>query len=329
MAAAKGFCIITLMGLADEIKNRAIELGFDLVGITDASPLAGEQVEFLTEWLKAGLAGEMSYMHHNLDKRIDPAKLLENAQSVIVVALNYGLPAPQSKPSAQGGLMGRVANYAQYEDYHLFMKRGLRQLANSVSRPAGAEALFKVCVDSAPLAERALAARAGLGFIGKNHMLINPELGPEVFLGEIVTTLKLQPDRMLAGSCAGCNRCIEACPTGALREDGQFDARRCISYLTIEYKRDVPGPLAERIGDWLFGCDECVLACPYQAKAPACRNTLLKSYPDRAELNLEGVLEMTDESFESRFGDTPLKRAGLDLLKRNARICLANLTDCP
>ncbi|MHC4314032.1 MAG: tRNA epoxyqueuosine(34) reductase QueG [Planctomycetota bacterium] len=180
-------------------------------------------------------------------------------------------------------------------------------------------------VDSVPLAERTLAARAGLGFIGKNHMLINPTLGPQICLGEIITSLKLQTDEPIADSCRSCNKCIEACPTGALRTDGQFDANKCISYLTIEYKGQIPADLAERTGVRLFGCDECVLACPYQENAPICNNTHFKYYNDRARLDLGRILNLTEADFEAEFADSPIKRLGLERLKRNAQICLANI----
>ena len=339
------------MSLAEQIKQKALELGFDLVGITDASPIDARQAELLADWLKTGCAGQMSYMHKNFQKRIYPAKLLEGAQSVICVGLNYTPPkrspslrvrrrrTRQSHLQHTTDLTGRVANYAQYEDYHSFIKKQLRKLAEFIISIANENVKFKICVDSAPLAERALAARAGLGFIGKNRMLINPELGPQIFLGEIVTTLpvrrslrlKLETDKPIAGNCPDCNKCIEACPTGALRADGQFDANKCISYLTIEHKGEIPAALAEKIGDRLFGCDECVLACPYQQSAPVCKNKQFKFYTDRAELDLREILSRPRPAclpynFEARFADSPIKRLGLDRLKRNAQICLANIT---
>jgi epoxyqueuosine reductase len=313
------------MSLEDNIKGKAIELGFDAVGITNASPIDAQQAELLSAWLKAGYAGQMRYMHRNFEKRINPAKLLENAQSVIVVGLNYKPPKQQPRQAGAAGPTGRIAEYAQYEDYHPFIRKRLVKLADFVTSTAGEGVRFEVCVDSAPLAERSVALRAGLGFIGKNHTLIHPALGPQIFLGEIVTTLRLRPDTPSEGSCAGCNRCMDACPTGALRGDGQFDANKCISYLTIEYKGPIGAEQAERMGDRLFGCDECVLACPVQRNAPSCKNQDLKFYPDRAGLDLAEVLSLKAESFEHSFGDSPINRPGLDVLKRNAQICAANV----
>jgi len=350
------------MSLSQEIKRKALELGFDLVGITDASPIDARQVELLAEWLKSGCAGQMSYLHSNFEKRTQPTKLLANAQSIICVGLNYKPPKQKPKPPDATTSIGKVANYAQYEDYHPFIKKRLRKLTEFISSATGRGHKFKICVDSAPLAERALAVRAGLGFIGKNRMLINPKLGPQIFLGEIITTLKLSTDEpfichserkkplALSGvegevlphrhserseaesrnllkkaECSNCDKCISACPTGALIPDGQFDANKCINYLTIEYKGRIPPDLAEKIADRLFGCDDCVLACPYQKDAPACKNKQFKFYNDRAKLDLGRILNLTQQDFDAEFADSTIRRSGLDRLKRNARICLANI----
>ncbi|MFH1717451.1 MAG: tRNA epoxyqueuosine(34) reductase QueG [Planctomycetota bacterium] len=315
------------MSLSQDIKHKTIELGFDLVGITDASPIDAEQAEIFADWLKSGFAGQMHYMHRNLEKRLDPAKLLENAQSVIVVGLNY--TPPGQTPTQPAEPSGKVAGYAQFEDYHPFMKERLRRLVDFMRSHVDAGFNFRICVDSAPVAERALAVRTGLGFVGRNHMLINPRLGCQMFLAEIITDLKLQPDEPIAGDCAGCTECIGACPTGALRDDGRFDAGKCINYLTIEYKGPIPPDLAEKMSDRVFGCDECVLVCPYQENAPACRTAQFRFYSDRARLDLREVLALTAEAFEARFAGSPIERAGLDGLRRNAEICLANVTRRP
>jgi len=312
------------MSLSQDIKHKTIELGFDLFGVTDAAPIDAEQARVFARWLESGFAGDMDYMGRNLQKRLSPAELLQGAQSVIVVGLNYTPPKLRAGHSGAAASTGRVANYALYEDYHQFVKERLHDLVASVDSLVDAEFKFKICVDSVPLAERALAVRAGLGFIGKNHMMINPELGCQIFLGEIVTSLKLPADEPIAADCSDCRKCIDACPTGALRGDGQFDAGRCINYLTIEHKGPIRPELAERTGDRLFGCDECVLVCPYQKDAPACTNEQFKFCGDRANLDLEEILDMDGESFAARFADSPIKRVGLEGLKRNARICLAN-----
>ncbi len=314
------------MSLTEDIKSEALELGFDLVGITDAAPIDIAHIELLTRWLEAGCAGRMNYMHRNFKKRINPAQLLEGAQSVICIGLNYNPPKAQLKSARTNAPLGQVAAYAQYEDYHFFIKKRLRKLTDFITSLAGTGFKFKVCVDSAPLAERALARRAGLGFIGKNRMLINPELGPHILLGEIITTLKLETDKPLKDTCSDCDKCINACPTKALSADGRLDARKCISYLTIEYKGPIPLDLARRMGSRLFGCDECILACPYHDDTPLCTNKQFRFFNDRSELDLHKILQLTQEEFDSVFADSPLKRLPLPALRRNAKICLTNIT---
>jgi epoxyqueuosine reductase len=378
------------MSLEQQIKDQALALGFDAVGITDAAPLDPEHAAHFQAWLRAGCAGPLDYLCRHLDKRLHPARLLDGAKSVIVVALHYQAPAPAvgwavpttsiaseetadtaqptgDKPSGSraedGGRradqnrnpeseirtlspqrVGRVAQYAQYEDYHPFVKSLLRELADSLRAKTDATQRFKLCVDSAPVAERALAARAGLGFIGRHHLLIHPRLGPQVLLGEIITTVDLQPDAPVEGSCGDCHRCLEACPTGALRADGFLDARRCISCLTQEQWDEWNDGMLEcwntgketsphstipsfqhsnRSIDWLFGCDECLRACPFQHQAAARTNPRFRWYPERAVLHLRAVLDMTHAEFETRFHDSPIRRLGLERLQRNARLCLA------
>ena len=315
------------MTITEQIKQKALELGFDLVGITDASPVSEEQVGRLLGWLDAGYAGNMTWLHSNLEKRTDPAKLLPGAKSVIVVGLNYkpqnGHPSSVLRhPSAVP--LGRVTAFAQYDDYHPFIKKLLRQLADFIASITCPCVQFKICVDSTPLLERALAVRAGFGIIGKNRMLVNPRIGPQIFLGEIVTNIELDPDKPLEDSCPGCGKCVAACPTGALKQDGSFDATKCISYLTIEADTDVPAELAPKIGNHLFGCAECLLACPYQQKAPTCANKEFAYHAHRAELNLNDFLNLTEEQFKIQFAHSPILRPGLAHLKRIASICLQN-----
>ena len=314
------------MTVTEKIKQKALSLGFDLVGITDASPVHGEQVNRLLAWLNAGHAGQMNWMHRNLGKRTNPAELLPGAKSVIVVALGYK-PPPAPKMSHNG--YGHVAGFAQYDDYHPFLKKMLRQLVDFIISATCPSLQFKICVDSSPLLERALAYRAGLGVIGQNRMLVNPRLGPQILLGEIVTNLELDPDKPMTESCPGCDSCIVACPTGALKTDGSFDATKCISYLTIEANTDIPADIAPKIGNHLFGCGECLLACPYQQNAPPCANKEFVFHPDRANLDLNEILNLTEDEFHARFAGSPLLRPGLAHLKKIASICLENMRSCP
>jgi epoxyqueuosine reductase len=318
------------MILTEEIKSKALELGFDLVGITHAGPIDSEQVKIFQSWLESGCAGQMSYMHNNFDKRTNPSQLVENAQSIIIVGLNYN-PAEEVRFNCAQN--GQIAGYACYEDYHLFIKKRLHELADFLNehRVTSHESRVttKICVDSVPLAERALAVRAGLGFIGKNHILINPGLGCKIFLGEIITDLKLEYDKPVSNEsilCSSCDKCIKVCPTGALRQDGLFDASRCINYLTIEHKGEIPLELSEKIGNKLFGCEDCINVCPYQKKALVCKNKQFKYFPERAQINLEEILNWDENLFKEKFSDSPVYRTGLDRLKRNAQICLTKRT---
>jgi epoxyqueuosine reductase len=311
------------MSLTESIKDKARELGFDLVGVTTADPLSAEDQAHFEAWLRRDCAAGMPWMQRNAGKRLAPAVLLSGARSVICTATAYG-PLPGEPLPASGGPHGRIADYARFDDYHVFLKERLFALADAISQLAGGtRRRFKICVDSAPLAERSVARRAGLGFIGKNHMLTNERLGSQLLLGEIVTDLPLDPDPPASTPCGDCVRCIKACPAGAIRTDGRFDASRCISYLTIEHDGPVDRQLAGAIGNRLFGCDECVRSCPFTQSAP---HRPLHVPPPRRPcwLSLSDVMAWSEQEFERCFGGSPVQRLGLQRLRRNAEICLAN-----
>jgi len=308
------------MNLAAAIKKAAIELGFDAVGITDASPVSTEDSLHLHRWLEDGKAAGMAFMHRNIEKRLDPGKLLTGARSVICVALSYKLP-PQNATSSD--TIGIIAEYAVFKDYHIVIKERLNALAAAIEAKVGRKFTFKACVDSAPIAERVLAARAGLGFIGKNRMLINPVLGPSVWLGELVTDLELERDHAASGSCGTCRACLDACPTGALATDS-LDARKCISYLTIEHKGEIPREYAAKIGQRLFGCDECTLACPFYKNAPPCSSSTQKLLTCSRFTVLSEVLQWDETTYRNKTTGTPLERPGLAGFVRNAAICVGN-----
>jgi epoxyqueuosine reductase len=309
------------MCVEDKIKQAALALGFDLVGITTTDPLPEEHAGHLRTWLQRGYAGDMAYLEAHQDKRLDPRLLLDRGASVIVVGVNYRQP-PMDHPCSPA--QGRIAHYARGKDYHSFLKDRLRQLSSQLLARVGDRERFKICVDTAPVAERSLAQRAGLGFIGRNHMLIHPTLGPELFLGAILTTAALTSDDPIPGDCGDCRLCREACPTGALRQDGFLEATRCINYLTIEHRGDIPRNLQPAIGHRLYGCDACVRVCPYYRQAPLCTQREFRYDPSLAFLELKEVLHWTSAEFNRRFRGTPLERLGLERLRRNARICLKN-----
>ncbi|MFC1761930.1 tRNA epoxyqueuosine(34) reductase QueG [Planctomycetota bacterium] len=311
------------MTVETQIKQEARDLGFDAVGITGGYALCADHADHLFTWIDCGYAGQMGYMERRLEKRVDPSQLLKGARSVIVVGLNY---KPASTLPVSSTSTGRIARYAQYNDYHHFLKERLYQLSGFLLATMGGGLRFKVCVDTVPVAERSLAQRAGLGFIGRNHMLIHPELGPELFLGEVIVTAPLPEDKPIEKNCGTCRKCLDACPTGALREDGYLDASRCINYLTIEYDGDIPPEFHSAIGNRLYGCDACVTCCPYHQQAPACGNSDLKHLPDHAALDLRDVLSWSPDDFRTHFERSSIFRIGLERLQRNARLCLECLT---
>ncbi|MFH1614977.1 MAG: tRNA epoxyqueuosine(34) reductase QueG [Planctomycetota bacterium] len=313
------------MSISRQIKDKAVELGLTLAGITSAEAIGPEQAGRISVWLDEGRAGHMEYMHRNFNKRIDPGKLLAGAKSVVCIALGYKPRIDIKRPDSDS-LLGRVANYAVYEDYHRFIKRRLYRLAEFMCSLANRKISFKICVDSAPVAERALAQRAGVGFIGRNHMLIHPLYGAEILLGEIISDMALDIDRPMSDRCPDCDRCIRACPTGALGTDGSLDAKKCISYLTIEHNGLIAPQQAGQIGDRIFGCEECVLACPYTIQSQQCQNRDFRFYAEKKWLDLKSILELDEPRFKNMFSDLPLLRCGLDRLKRNARICMKNVS---
>jgi epoxyqueuosine reductase len=315
------------MDLSNAIKEKAHSLGFDAVGITTALPLEEAVQESFEAWLAAGFGGTMGYLYRNKDKRLNPKLLVPGAQSVIVVGLNYKpIEVERSAPSSTAS---EVTHYAWYEDYHGFMKDRLYALREFINTLTPERHEGKVCVDSVPLAERALAARAGLGFIGKNHMLIHPEMGNEMFLGELISTLALPPDQPNYDHCLDCEDCLTVCPTGALREDGRLDASRCINYLTIERHDDIEPELAKKMGPRVYGCDDCIQCCPHTHLAPAHQNQDLVVKEEMVWLDPKWILTLTEEAFAEQYTDSPILRIGLKMLQRNARISLANQTAEP
>lgn len=302
------------MGIEEDIRRTALSLGFDLVGITSADCLDGRQIEQFKEWLHAGCNGQMTYLAKNADKRFSSGSVLAGAKSVICAAINYKINSRTEKDSLQ------IASYALYPDYHKFIKEKLQELAGFLkSREENVK--FKICVDSSPIAEKALAMRAGLGFIGKNRLLTNLKLGSFLLFGEIITDLQLKPDEPIKRQlCGNCKKCIETCPTGALSDNG-FDARKCISYLTIEHNGEISPELKEKIGLHLFGCDECLRVCPYNEKSPLCEKQQFGFSAREIKIRPDEIIGWTEKNFENFAADSAMLRTGFDKIKRNALIC--------
>ncbi|MCP4591562.1 MAG: tRNA epoxyqueuosine(34) reductase QueG, partial [bacterium] len=250
--------------LTAKVKALTTEQGFRITGIAPAQPL--ERSAYLHQWLAQGRHGRMAYLARNLANRLDPRRMLPGARSIVVVAHPYRQPEnapPDNRPR------GRVAMYAWGPDYHEVVKRRLHAVCDRLHDDLSDPFRTRVCVDTAPIIERDLAAQAGVGWIGKNTMTIDPGLGSYFFLGIIITTLELVPDAPIGDHCGTCTRCLDACPTGALPAAYQMDASRCISYLTIELRDAVPEEYHAAMGDWIFGCDICQEVCPYNQKSSA------------------------------------------------------------
>lgn len=311
----------------ERIKAQALAVGFDAAGITTADP-PGHGAQSAA-WLAAGMHGAMSYLQRLSPLREGPASsenLLPCARSVIVVALSYCFPAP-SHAAAREGATGLVARYARGSDYHNLMWEKLDALAAWLKAEFGPDVRTRGFADSGPLRERELAARAGLGWQGKHTNLISLDLGNWFFLGALLTTLDLAPDAPVAGHCGTCTRCLAACPTGAIVAPHTLDARRCISYLTIEERGPIPRDLRPLIGNRIFGCDDCLAACPWNERAQTARELRLAARPGHDAPDLLGWLALLadEDSFRAEFGGTPLMRPKRAGLRRNVCVALGNV----
>jgi epoxyqueuosine reductase len=304
--------------LADEIRRKARELGFDLVGIASAQP--SQYRDYLRAWLDAGQAGTMQWLVNRFDERTDPERYFPGARSVICLAMNYFVPLETAENSKTSG---RIARYALGDDYHQIMTDRLHVLADWL-REKAPEAQTRCCVDTAPVMEKELAARAGVGWIGKNTCVIHPEIGSWILLGEVLTTLELPIDDPAIDRCGTCTRCIDACPTGAITGPYQLDARKCISYLTIEHRSEIADELKPLMGDWLYGCDICQDVCPWNRKSPAASDPALQSRFANGTLDVEEVAAWTPENYLKRLRGSAMRRVKLPVLQRNAEIVRAN-----
>ncbi len=298
-----------------EIKRRAEALGFSAVGITrlERNPHAAE----LDRWLAAGHAGTMTYLNRQAEKRKDPRTIMRGAKSAVVTLTNYFHGTPPHGGGASHS--GRVAQYAWSADYHDVLGERLEQLAAAVREliPGSAARCY---VDAGPVPERELAQLAGLGWIGKNMMLISPMIGSFTFIGVVLTDAELEPDLPFAADrCGTCQRCLEACPTQAFAGPRDLDARACISYLTIERRDAFTSAEQAQVGDWLFGCDVCQDVCPWNVSfAQVTGDAGFAPRRDIMAPDIDAIAEITDETFARRYGDTPFSRPGAAGIRRNA-----------
>jgi epoxyqueuosine reductase len=323
--------------MKEKLRQRALELGFDDCRFTTATAPTGAGP--FQSWIAAGQHGEMSWLERTTVKRTDLQKVLAGARTVITLAVSYaqgdecrvtcGELSPPSDPRHLSPVTchASIARYARFTDYHDVLGERLKTLTQFVNRLGGAETRSLWYVDTGPLLERDLAQRAGLGFAGKHTSLISRRFGNWILVGEIVTTLELEPDAPERNHCGKCARCIEACPTRAITAPFQLDARRCISYLTIEFKGPIPVELRPAIGNRIFGCDDCLAVCPWNRFAH--EGKLMKSHarPELAGPDLIELLQLDDAEFKSRFVGTPILRTKRRGLLRNVCIALGNMGD--
>ena len=323
--------------------EEAANLGLYHVACAKAASLP--EHELFTAWLAAELAGDMTYLARDAEPRRDPRRLFERARSVVCVALSYAYPdalldasaASASAEDTRLDLRGQIARYARSEDYHLVLKRRLQVLAQRVLARFGEETkeegvAYRTCVDTAPLLERAWAQRSGLGFVGKNTLLIVPRsgVGSYTVLGELLLPFDLPAGQSLGSRCGSCRMCLDACPTQAFIDAFRLDARRCISYLTIENKGPIPLPLRRAIGTWIFGCDICQEVCPYN-KSPAPKDGIgscdvkLVPRPNQSRPQLVWLLGLGAAQFRRFVVRTALRRIGRSQLLRNVAVALGNI----
>ncbi len=305
--------------LADRVKALALAAGFDAAAITSAD--APETAPRLLEFVGAGRHGDMAWMETRAAERANPKTLWPDARSIIMLGVNYG---PEDDPLAllDRRSMGAISVYARGRDYHDVVKKKLKALARALVAEAGGE--VKVFVDTAPVMEKPLAASAGLGWQGKHTNLVSRDFGSWLFLGAIFTTLTLAPDAPEDDHCGACRRCLDICPTAAFPAPYQLDARRCISYLTIEHKGPIPSEFREAIGNRIYGCDDCLAVCPWNKFAGLARDAQLRARAENAAPDLAELARLDDAAFRARFSGSPIKRTGRDRFVRNVLIAIGN-----
>ena len=302
------------------VKHIAAALGFSdcrIAALTGPAPHAAE----FQAWLDAGQHGSMAWLEKNPNRRKDPREVLPGAQSVITVALNYYQPAASSGTLPSLSAHGKIAQYAHGDDYHALLDQKLTDLCHYLETCGGTQKLY---ADTGPILERDWASAAGLGWNGKSTVQIHPKLGCYFFLAEILTTLSLTPDQPMADHCGKCTRCITACPTAAIIAPRRLDARRCISYLTIENKGPIPHEFRRAIGDRIYGCDDCLAACPWNRFAQASTEAAFSARPFVSQWPLRDFLTLTDETFLTLFGHSPIRRIKRPAFLRNVCIALGN-----
>lgn len=309
--------------LHDKIREKAIEAGFQTVGFASALP-DDDRAEGLAQYVEAGHHGDMAWMPDTLERRQTPQGLWEDVKSVIVLGTSY---VPNYDPTEifQRKDRGAISCYAQGTDYHDLIKKRLKRVARWLVEETGCE--LKVFNDTAPVMEKPLARQAGIGWQGKHTNVVSRKFGSWLFLGEIFTTLDLAPDKPHRDLCGSCDACLRACPTDAFLGPRKIDARKCISYLTIEYKDNIDPDLMSRMGNHIYGCDDCLAACPWNKFAQPHNEPAFFPRVENQAMRLADLVTLNDETFRKVFRGSPVKRTGRDRMVRNALIAMGNSAD--
>jgi epoxyqueuosine reductase len=307
----------------EQIKSKARELGFDDCRVTTAN--SPETARNFEDWLARQNHGEMAWLQRNAYKRVSPSQVLSEARSIVTLAISYHSSSFSSLASVKSS--GLVARYARHSDYHDILAEPLKQLTDFINQSAGPKTRSLWYMDTGPILERDLAQRAGLGFVGKHTNLISKKLGNWFFIAEIITTAQIEPDAPERNRCGSCSHCIPACPTAAITAPFQLDARRCISYLTIELKGSIPIEFRSTIGNRIYGCDDCLAACPWNRFATESRLMREHVREDLNQPNLLELLALDDTAFKIKFAKTPMRRTKRRGILRNVCVALGNIGD--
>ncbi|MDE2181875.1 MAG: tRNA epoxyqueuosine(34) reductase QueG [Alphaproteobacteria bacterium] len=313
----------SISDIRDAVRARALSEGFDVVRFARAAAAPGAR-DHLDAYLRDGRRGSMDWMERNADRRTDPAVLWPEARSIVVLGVNYA-PGHNPLEDLAHRTAGAISVYARGDDYHDVMKKHLKRLASFIIDAFGGDA--KVFVDTAPVMEKPLAHQAGIGWQGKHTNLVSREFGSWLFLGSVFTTLAIDPDTPETDHCGNCRACLDVCPTKAFVAPYQLDARRCISYLTIEHKGHIPREFREAIGNRIYGCDDCLAVCPWNKFAQASREAQFQARAALKRPPLAELVRLDDAAFRALFRASPVKRTGRDRFVRNVLIAIGNSGD--
>lgn len=308
---------------ADDLKNYALQIGFDEVRIAGPTPQTWDR---FYEWISRNCHGEMHYLANRAEERRSAANLLESTRSVILVATTYPASEPRY-PSPENPFIPQISRYAWGDDYHEILSAGLKKIVEYIHRQTKGKHKARWCVDTAPLLERDFAAQSGIGWVGKNTNILNRRLGNWFFLGSVLTTLALEIDPPASPHCGACARCLDICPTKAFLAPYKLDARRCISYLTIELKGPIPREFRRAMGLRIYGCDECLAVCPWNRFALSCQETSFQPHTSWQALDLIQFLKLNEIEFRRLFKNSPIKRTKRRGFLRNVAVALGNTHD--